>query len=83
MPHCIIEHSSSLSSTVDFPDLMNTIFNIIESTKLFSPEAIKVRCLPFDLTRIEGNCSTFIHVTIKILDGREKNAKKQITSTLF
>ena len=83
MPHCIIEHSSSLNQSIDFDALMDTVFNVMNNTELFSPTAIKVRCLSFDKQRIEGNCDSFIHITLNILKGRPAEAKLHITKTVF
>ena len=65
------------------PDLMDAIFNIMNDTKLFSSTAIKVRAKGYEDERIEGDCTNFVHVTIKILEGRPLKLRQAITTAIF
>ena len=83
MPHCIIEHSKSLTTTLPISTMMDKIFTIMNKTNCFTATAIKVRAKSFEYERIEGKCSSFIHVTIKILEGRPQELRQAITSAIF
>jgi len=75
MPHCIIEHSSSLDSNV----LMPLVFNASLASSLFEKDGsdIKVRAIPFTQYQTGALQSdvAFIHVTLKILSGRNTDQK--------
>ena len=83
MPHLVIEHSRALSLDINAKALMNKVFQIVADTGLFSPEAIKVRCLPYDTFRLEGQSQDFIHIELAILEGRSDDAKSHICDSLF
>ncbi len=78
MPHCIIEHSSSLDSKA----LMPLVFNASLASSLFEKDGsdIKVRAIPFTQYQTGAFQSdvaqvAFIHVTLKILSGRNTEQK--------
>ena len=83
MPHCIVEHSRSLNRSVSISSLMDDIFDIMTETGLFDPAAIKVRAHDYDMERIAPPCTSFIHVTIKIVEGRPVAAKESICKLVF
>jgi len=82
MPHCIIEHSSSLDSST----LMPLVFGANLNSSLFEKDGsdIKVRAVPFtqyQTGKVHSNIAQidFIHVTLKILSGRNTEQKKMLS----
>ncbi len=77
MPHCVIEHSKNLDSELILPLVYSGALN----SNLFDPSGIdiKVRAITYDSYLTGKNKSDFIHVTLKILSGRN-NEKKQMLS---
>jgi len=82
MPHCIIEHSSSLDSNV----LMPLVFNASLASSLFKKDGsdIKIRTIPFthyQTGALQNDVAqvAFIHVTLRILSGRKTEQKKMLS----
>jgi 5-carboxymethyl-2-hydroxymuconate isomerase len=82
MPHCVIEHSSSLDSKA----LMPLVFNASLASSLFEKDGcdIKVRAVAFtqyQTGKVHSNIAQidFIHVTLKILSGRNTKQKKMLS----
>ena len=86
MPHCIIEHSSSLDSNTLIP----LVFHASLASSLFEKDGrdIKVRVVPFnqyqtgvfqsDVAQVD-----FIHVTLKILSGRNTQQKLMLSNLVL
>jgi len=81
MPHCIIEHSS----TINAGDLLKPVFEGALKSALFDKNGhdIKVRAVPFThyLTGLEK--SDFVHVILKILSGRTTQQKLLLSKTII
>lgn len=78
MPHCIIEHSSD----IDAQSLIEQVHQGALDASLFTPEGsdIKVRAQSFSQYRTGSVDLSFIHVSLRILSGRnteQKNALSQ------
>lgn len=86
MPHCIIEHSSSIDSNTLIP----LVFNASLASTLFEKDGsdIKVRALPFEHYQTGTVQSTssqldFIHVTMRILSGRNTEQKLMLSNLVL
>jgi 5-carboxymethyl-2-hydroxymuconate isomerase len=86
MPHCIIEHSSSL----DCNALMPLVFNASLASSLFEKDGsdIKVRAIPFTQFQTgalqnDVDQAAFIHVTVKILSGRNTEQKRALSKLVL
>lgn len=81
MPHCIIEHSSSL----DASELNHVVFQGALESKLFDPEGrdIKVRRIAYDDFQTGTERQDFIHVTVRILSGRSDEAKLRLSHSVL
>ena len=82
MPHIIIEHSSDISSN-SVTELYSAIQNIMASITEgnFDPDQCKCRSHSFDeyfVGRLDQKHSSFLHITIKILAGRNLKARKEL-----
>ena len=86
MPHCIIEHSSSIDSNTLIP----LVFNASMESSLFEKDGsdIKVRVVPFThyQTGVLQSATTqadFIHVTMRILSGRNTKQKLMLSKLVL
>ena len=81
MPHCIIEHSSTINGN----DLLPLVFQGALNTGLFEDDGsdIKVRAQPFCDYQIGRSKSDFIHVVLKILSGRSTNDKQKLSKRVL
>ena len=86
MPHCIIEYSSSIDSKTLIP----LVFNASVESSLFEKDGsdIKVRVVPFTHYQTGGLQSAtaqadFIHVTMRILSGRNTEQKLMLSKLVL
>lgn len=79
MPHCIIEYSQQLEPTITPADLLNAVYRGALQSELFTPDDIKVRTHPFQHHLSGETTLDFIHVSIRILSGRDEAQKKQLS----
>lgn len=81
MPHCIIEHSSSIQAE----KLISLAYEGMLVSQLFKPDGqdIKVRTQSFDSFRVGTGDADFIHVTIKLLSGREMDQKQALSESVL
>ncbi|MDG1997209.1 MAG: 5-carboxymethyl-2-hydroxymuconate Delta-isomerase [Emcibacteraceae bacterium] len=83
MPHCIIEYTRDLEPAVDIRSLVNAAFESIEKTELFNRSAIKSRAIPLDYFKSGLDRDDYIHITVKILPGRNAEQKKLLTQSVM
>lgn len=86
MPHCVIEYSRPLELTVSPEDLVESVYLGAVSSELFEEAAIKVRAVPYDHYRVTAGVESgmrFIHVTARILSGRNREQKRLLSSGLL
>lgn len=81
MPHCIIEHSTSLDAKL----LLPLVFSSVKSSQLFAQDGsdIKVRALAYQHYLVGQSQSDFVHVVLKILSGRTTKQKQQLTQLVL
>ncbi|WOH36373.1 5-carboxymethyl-2-hydroxymuconate isomerase [Thalassotalea fonticola] len=77
MPHCVIEHSSSISADA----LIAQVFSGALLSELFEADGgdIKVRALPFTNHQSGTDKIDFVHVTLRILSGRNIEQKSMLS----
>ena len=78
MPHCIIEHSKNLDSIVSEPQFLSSLFDIIADTKLFDPQAIKLRSMAYSNIYLGSNHEDFLACNLHILAGRPEESRKAL-----
>lgn len=78
MPHCIIEHSSSLKGE----ELLSPVFQGVLGSALFTADGsdIKVRALPYSVYQTGNTGADFVHVTVRILAGRTEVEKQKLSA---
>ncbi len=81
MPHCIIEHSSSLNAG----ELNQVVFQGALESQLFEADGrdIKVRSIAYDHFQTGTQRQDFIHVTLRILSGRDDDAKLKLSQSVL
>ncbi len=81
MPHCIVEHSSSLNAK----DIIPLAYSGALRSELFEPggKDIKVRAMSYSNYHSEPGTKDFIHVTLKILSGRNPEQKKMLSNSVL
>jgi 5-carboxymethyl-2-hydroxymuconate isomerase len=81
MPHCTIELSSQLLS--DPQQILSLAFKALSSSQLFQDKDIKVRLLPYDHFKVGNGDQLFIHASVSILSGRNKEQKNDLSTLLL
>jgi len=79
MPHCIIEHASSISSE----PLLKAVYQGALDSGLFDSNDIKVRSTRFEQYQSGTERFKFVHVVMKILDGRNLEQKSSLSSLVL
>ncbi len=80
MPHCIIEYSDDLDNKQDIIKTVKAINTAIENSELFDNKTIKTRALPIHTYLVGGIKKPFVHITVKILEGRTDSQKQQLSN---
>jgi len=78
VPHCIIEHSNNFEPSA----LITAVFKGAQQSKLFEDSDIKTRTITFEHYQTGLQSQSFVHVTTKILSGRNL-AQRQMLSQLI
>jgi len=77
LPHCIVEYSGSLKSV----DINQKVFQGALASNLFGPDGsdIKVRSIAYENYQTGSTKGNFIHVTLRILSGRNDQDKLRLS----
>lgn len=81
MPHCHIEHSAQLNGQ----QLMHMVHEDALASGLFEADGadIKVRAQPYINGLVGGQPADFVHVTLRILAGRNHAQKAALTNSVL
>ena len=82
MPHCVIEISNQLSSSVTPDQLLRAVFNAHVKSELFQTDHIKVRCTGYDHQKCGTGSDRFIHATSHIMAGRTAEQKQGLSNMI-
>ena len=83
MPHCIIEYTPN--TPIDTRELLQTAHQVMIDSGLFGVADIKTRAVlvnDFVLGASSVNEGDFVHVTVRLLDGRTMAQKQALTSSM-
>ena len=83
MPHCIIEYTPN--SAIAVSELVTTVHQVMIDSGLFDTAAIKTRAYAVNdyvLGASAPQQSDFIHIIIRLLDGRTMAQKQALTSSM-
>ena len=82
MPHLIVEATEQTLENVSNSDLMHKMHATALATGLFDEKAIKVRVRTYEAALIVGKPDQFVHVTVYLIDGRDKPTKKKLATAV-
>ncbi|MBP6116925.1 MAG: hypothetical protein KBC57_09540 [Neisseriaceae bacterium] len=82
MPHCIIEHSADLAE--QSAALLQGVHQTVCGSELFDCASVKSRLRVYDAycAGEQAEPESFVHVTIKLLQGRNAEQKKLLAASV-
>jgi len=83
VPHCIIEYSKDLESSVKPSVLINAVHQGAVASKLFDEKHIKTRTQPYAYYQVGISDNAFIHVTAHMLSGRSIEQKTALSTKIL
>ena len=85
MPHIVVEYTDTLSDRVDIPKLLSDLHDDLAERETVDIHAIKTRAIPVQYCVVgDGeNPDKFIHITLRLLPGRNDDLKKEMAQGLF
>ena len=82
MPHFIVEYSADVTTHHDMQNLCQALFDSAKDSGAFpDTNAIKVRATPATHWVLGHGDSGFVHVTIRLLAGRDSATQALVTQT--
>jgi 5-carboxymethyl-2-hydroxymuconate isomerase len=83
MPHCIIEYSKNLEQSLSIKELVCAVHGYVFSSGLFEESSIKTRAIEYTHFQTGVSDMPFIHITLKILHGRNHQEKKDLSTLVL
>ncbi|HEY5739407.1 MAG TPA: 5-carboxymethyl-2-hydroxymuconate Delta-isomerase [Gammaproteobacteria bacterium] len=83
MPHLIIEYSEGVDGTVAIPDIVDAAHAGAMSSELFPEYDIKTRAIGYRDHRTGATRDSFVHVTVRLLDGRSDAQKAMLSEAVL
>ena len=82
MPHFVIEFGNALHSDAERQDAMQLAADCGANCGFINPDDIKVRLIPVsDFLMLDGRKS-FVHTSVRMLEGRSVTQKKALSDAL-
>ncbi len=84
MPHIIVEYCETLN-TLDVPKLLSDLHDHLAERESVSLQSIKTRAVPIKYVLV-GDApmhNQMVHITLKLLPGRNDDLKKQMAQGFF
>lgn len=79
MPHCIVEHSPNLDSSL----LLTAVCQGAVDSALFEVTDIKTRASAFEHYQTNAPQKDFVHVVVKILSGRSLDQQIELSQSVL
>ena len=87
MPHCVIEYSKKIENVLPINDWLSEWVRVVHSSVfasgLFEEASINSRAIEFAYYQTGLSDTSFIHITLKILQGRNHQQKKDLTKLVL
>lgn len=85
MPHIIIEHSQPVCKDLRECALAHALHQLVLDTGHFSPDAVKTRTIAYEACLVgeAAQAFDFVHVTVKILEGRDESVRSKLADDVF
>ena len=80
MPHLTLEYTDNITQGVDFPSLFSALHGILADEAGIQTDNCKSRCLRLDTYQVGlgAGQQAFVHLTMRILEGRPLEVRKAI-----
>ena len=79
MPHCIIEYSQGIERTLRPAILVDAVQRAAIASGLFEPDHVRARAIAYTDCIAGYQADDFVHVTLRILSGRDRQQKKALS----
>ena len=83
MPHCIVEYSQALENQLEPMQLVEAVHSGAKASGLFEDNAIKSRAIPYSHYRTGEQPIDFVHVTVRILSGRDQAQRASLSQAVL
>jgi 5-carboxymethyl-2-hydroxymuconate isomerase len=83
MPHCVIEYSENLATACPPARLVEAVQRGALESGLFEPDHVRTRAIAYTECISGHQARHFVHVTLKILSGREQGQKKALSERVL
>lgn len=83
MPHALVEFSDPKIIGSEEAAILDAVFSAMAKSDLFIHEDIKVRSHPVSMTRNGTTNYTFIHATLRIMPGRTREQKHDLSQLVL
>ena len=83
MPHCIVEYSEDVAEQVSIEELVEAVHLGVFSSGLFDEYDIKTRAAGYGCYRTGSTRDSFVHVTVRLLSGRDDAQKANLSEKLL
>ena len=83
MPHCIVEYSEDVAEQVSIEELVKAVHLGVLSSGLFDEYDIKTRAAAYTCYRMGSTRDSFVHVTVRLLSGRDDAQKANLSEKLL
>ena len=82
MPHCVIEHYGALASDEQQTEAMELALAVCSQSGIMNHEDIKVRAVPAAAILFGDGRTSFLHLTLSMLQGRTAAQKLALAEKL-
>ncbi len=83
MPHCIIEYSQGIENAHRPEVLVEAVHRAAVASGLFEADHVRVRAIAYTDCISGYGAEHFVHVTLRILSGRDGHQKKALTERVL
>jgi 5-carboxymethyl-2-hydroxymuconate isomerase len=83
MPHFIIDCSEDIIASIPPEEIMQVVYEVAESTKLFADNDIKVRINSYKHFKLGEEKNNFIHIFGYIMEGRTKEQRADLSKKII
>ncbi len=85
MPHIIVEYTETLGSSENIPKLLSALHQTLAEQETVNVHAVKTRAIPVQYVIVGDGKEPdkMIHITLKLLPGRDDVLKKTMAQGLF
>ena len=82
MPHIIVEYSLDCIEQAVIPRLMSDLHEAAVATGVMRSEDVKIRLVACRDYLVGGKATSFCHLTVRLLAGRQSDQKEHLSNTL-